>query len=186
MHVYPLDRPRRGVATDHETVPGRRYESVLGSGTGVREGSDVLLHAPTPGANDARRLLVRPAPSFVSERPFRPLEAGAEACSSYAEATYRKRRNASPDATYGRILHPPTAPTAAPPSAARSCCASSSAMRLVPVVDGGTSRCLPLSLPPPRMRLTTASDDNAARRPCYTRGCLEPSVQGVLLLWPES
>ena len=29
------------------------------------------------------------------ERPFRPLEAGAAACSSYAEATYRKRRNAS-------------------------------------------------------------------------------------------
>ena len=30
-----------------------------------------------------------------SERPFRPLEEGAGACSSYAEATYRKRRNAS-------------------------------------------------------------------------------------------
>ena len=36
------------------------------------------------------------APRAGSERPFRPLEAGAEACSSYAEATYRKRRNASP------------------------------------------------------------------------------------------
>ncbi len=31
------------------------------------------------------------APRAGSEHPFRPLETGAEACSSYAEVTYRKR-----------------------------------------------------------------------------------------------
>ena len=59
---------------------------------------------PEPAIRDGR--LLRPDVELETERPFRPLEADAEACSSYAEVTYRKRRNASPDATYGRILHP--------------------------------------------------------------------------------
>jgi hypothetical protein len=121
-----------------------------------------------------------------SERPFRPLEAGVAACSSYAEATYRKRRNASPDATYGRILHPHPQRRSQPRLALPgSCAASAAAIGLVPVVDGGTSRCLPLSLPPPRSRLTTASDDEAAHRPCCTRARLEPAMRGVVRLRPE-
>ena len=54
-----------------------------------------------PSAGDARRdppltcglrLVERPLGAMLKvERPFRPLEADADACSSYAEATYRKR-----------------------------------------------------------------------------------------------
>ena len=57
--------------------------------------------SPQPGAcAKIRRWSCRPrsaAPGVAeeSERSFRALEAGCEACSSYAEASYRKRRNGS-------------------------------------------------------------------------------------------
>ncbi len=63
------------------------------------------LHPRMPSAGDARRdapltcvlRLVEHALGALrrAERPFRPLEEHADACSSYAEVTYRKRRNAS-------------------------------------------------------------------------------------------
>jgi hypothetical protein len=49
---------------------------------------------------------------------------------------------------------------------------SPSAIGHGPDADEVFGRCLPLSLPPPRLRLTTASDGNAARRRRCTRGCL--------------
>jgi hypothetical protein len=53
-------------------------------------------------------------------------------------------------------------------------------------VDGVLGGCLSLFLPPPRLRLTAASDDTAARCLCCTRGCLEPAIREVLLLRPGS
>ncbi len=74
--------------------------------TGLHAAAAAPAHAYVGDRRRAGSFDLRPRSG--SERPFRALEAGSETCSSNAEATYRKRRNASSSTpTYGRIPHPP-------------------------------------------------------------------------------
>ena len=130
--VLRARRPRRLARGDEAGLLEERDEA-----TRLRRVTLLLRPPPRPGLADAaqerarRNGRVRTADELAAElrhrrpealtrdrSPFRPLEASAGACSSYAEATYRKRRNASPASHLGPNTPSTTAaPSADPPSA---------------------------------------------------------------------